>query len=147
MRRPVRLAEIPGFGIDEVAEAAGDDPEVLRLENLDTDLPVPDGVVEATRRAVGVDEYNSYLPFDGRADLKAAVAAHFERGSGVAIDSSQITITGGDGDGLNNALNATTDVGDGVIVTDPTYAGVINRVRLVGARPQVVPLHVRDGAW
>jgi aspartate/methionine/tyrosine aminotransferase len=147
MRRPIRLAEIPGFGIDEVAEAAGDDPEVLRLENLDTDLPVPEGVVEATRRAVGVDEYNSYLPFDGRADLKSAVAALFERRSGVAVGPAQITITGGDGDGLNNALNATVDVGDEVIVTDPTYAGVINRVRLVGAVPRSVPLHVEDGGW
>ena len=147
MRRPARLAGIPGFGIDEVAEAAGDDPEVLRLENLDTDLPVPDGVVAATRRAVGVDEYNSYLPFDGRADLKAAIAAHFGRRSRTTVDPSQITITGGDGDGLNNALNATTDVGDEVIVTDPTYAGIVNRVRLVGARPQVVPLHVEAGAW
>src|ERR671931_544605 len=104
MRRPARLAEIPGFGIDEVAEAAGDDPEVLRLENLDTDLPAPAGVIEATRRAVGVDEYNSYLPFDGRADLKAAVAAHFELRSGTAVDPAQITITGGAGYGLNSAL-------------------------------------------
>src|SRR6478672_1369051 len=117
MRRPARLAEIPGFGIDEIAEAAGEDPEVLRLENLDTDIPVPEGVIEATRRAVGADEYNSYLPFDGRADLKAAVAALFERRSGVAVEPAQITITGGDGDGLNNALNVTTDVGDEVIVT------------------------------
>ena len=97
MRRPARLAGIPGFGIDEVAEAAGDDPEVLRLENLDTDLAVPDGVVEATRRAVGADEYNSYLPFDGRADLKAAVAAHFGRRARTTVAPSQITITGGDG--------------------------------------------------
>jgi aspartate/methionine/tyrosine aminotransferase len=100
MRRPVRLAEIPGFGIDEVAEAAGDDPEVLRLENLDTDLPVPAGVVEATRRAVGVDEYNSYLAFDGRADLKAAVVAHVEQRSGVRLDPRQVTVTGGDGDSV-----------------------------------------------
>ena len=123
MRRPVRLAEIPGFGIDEVAEAAGNDPEVLRLENLDTDLPVPPGVIEATRRAVGVDEYNSYLPFDGRADLKAAVAAHVERRCGVAVDERQITITGGDGDCLNNALNATIDVGQEVIVTETRRTG------------------------
>src|SRR5436305_462445 len=120
MQHPRRLAEIPGFGIDAVAEAAGTDEEVLRLENLDTDLPVPAGVIEATRRAVGVDEYNSYLPFDGRADLKAAVAAHIKRRSGLKVDETQITITGGDGDGLNNALNATVDVGDEVIVTDPT---------------------------
>src|SRR5262249_28261850 len=132
---------------DEVAEAAGDDPEVLRLENLDTDLPVPDGVIEATRRAVGVDEYNSYLPFDGRADLKAQVAGFFERRSGVAVAPTQITITGGDGDGLNNALNATVDVGDEVIVTDPTYAGAINRVRLVGAVPRLVGLDSASGSW
>lgn len=147
MRRSARLAEIPGFGIDEVAEAAGDDPDVLRLENLDTDLPVPDGVVEATRRAVGVDEYNSYLPFDGRSDLKAVVATHFKRRSGVSIAAAQITITGGDGDCLNNALCVTTEVGDEVVLTDPTYAGMINRVRLVGAVPRLVPLHVEDRAW
>src|SRR5581483_8033932 len=33
-----RLAQIPGFSIDRVAAAAGDDPDVLRLENLDTDV-------------------------------------------------------------------------------------------------------------
>lgn len=141
------MAGIPGFGIDEVAEAAGDDPDILRLENLDTDLPVPDGVIDVTRRAVGADEYNSYLPFDGRADLKAVVAAHFERRSGVRVTAEQITITGGDGDCLNNALNVTTDVGDEVVVTDPTYAGMINRVRLVGAVPRLVPLDVQDGSW
>lgn len=141
------MAGIPGFGIDEVAEAAGDDPDILRLENLDTDLPVPDGVIDVTRRAVGADEYNSYLPFDGRADLKAAVADHFERRSGVRVTAEQITITGGDGDCLNNALNVTTDVGDEVVVTDPTYAGMINRVRLVGAVPRLVPLDVQDGSW
>ncbi len=146
--RPQRLAEIPGFGIDQVAAAAGSDPEILRLENLDTDLPPPPGVVEATRAAVGVDEYNSYLPFTGRDDLKAAVAGHVQRRSGVAYDpATQVVITCSDGDGMTDALLATVDAGDEVIVTDPTYAGMINRVRLVGAVPRTVPLGVRDGAW
>jgi hypothetical protein len=35
MRRSPRLDGIPGFNIDRVAAAAGDDPELLRLENLD----------------------------------------------------------------------------------------------------------------
>jgi hypothetical protein len=34
-----RLAHIPGFNIDRVAAAAGADPDVLRMENLDTDIP------------------------------------------------------------------------------------------------------------
>lgn len=36
-----RLEHIPGFNIDRVAAAAGDDPDVLRMENLDTDIPRP----------------------------------------------------------------------------------------------------------
>jgi N-succinyldiaminopimelate aminotransferase len=146
--RPLRLADIPGFGIDRVAAAAGSDPAVLRMENLDTDLPPPAGVVEATRAAVGVDEYNSYLPFTGRSDLKQEVAAHLLRRSGVSYDpAGQVVIVCGDGDGMNDALHATTDVGDEVILTDPVYAGMLNRVRLVGAVPRLVPMRVEAGAW
>src|SRR6266508_4504176 len=39
------------------------------------------------------------------------------------------------------------DPGDEVVLTDPTYAGMLNRVRLVGAVPRLVPLHVADGEW
>ena len=60
-----RLEGIPGFGIDRVAEAAGSDPEKLRLENYDTDIPPHPDAVEATRAAIGPDETNSYLPFSG----------------------------------------------------------------------------------
>jgi aspartate/methionine/tyrosine aminotransferase len=146
-RRPHRLAEVPGFGIDRVAAAAGSDPEVLRLENLDTDLPVPEGVIEATRAAVGEDEYNSYLPFTGRDDLKELIARHMSARSGVTHAAGQVVITLGEGDGMVDALDATCDVGDEVILTDPTYAGMINRVRLAGCVPRLVPLVVVDGRW
>jgi len=146
--RPRRLADIPGFGIDEVAARAGDDPDVLRLENLDTDLPPPAEAIEATRAAAGLDEFNSYLPFTGRLDVKRAVAAHVERRSGRTYDpGTEVVITGGEGDGLLDALLALTDPGDEVLVTDPVYAGMINRVRLAGALPRLVPLEVRDGSW
>ena len=146
--RVQRLAEIPGFGIDRVAAQAGDDPEVLRLENLDTDLAPPAEAVAATREAVGRDDANSYLPFTGRLELKEAVAALVERRSGQRYDpASEIVITGGEGDGLLDAMLALTDPGDEVIVTDPVYAGMLNRVRLAGAVPRLVPLQVRDGWW
>jgi hypothetical protein len=61
-----RLEHIPGFNIDRVAAAAGDDPEVLRMENLDTDIAPPAEAMEATRAAIGEDEANSWLPFTGR---------------------------------------------------------------------------------
>lgn len=143
-----RLEDIPGFNIDRVAAAAGDDPDVLRLENLDTDLAPPEEAVEATRAAIGRDEANSWLPFTGQDDLKEAVAAYIERRGGVRYDGRrEIVITSGEGDAMLDALFCLTDPGDEVVLTDPTYAGMLNRVRLVGAAPRLVPLHVADGEW
>jgi aspartate/methionine/tyrosine aminotransferase len=143
-----RLAEIPGFSIDRVAAAAGDDPEVLRLENLDTDLRPPQAVLEATRSALERDDDNSYLPFTGRRELRAAVAKHLQGQMGQHYEpDGEVVITCGGTEGMFDALLATTDPGDEVILTDPTYAGMIYRVRLAGAVPKLVPFELRDDAW
>src|SRR5918999_4587231 len=143
-----RMAAIPGFGIDRVAAAVGRDPEVLRLENLDTDLLPPEEALRATREAVGLDDANSWLPFTGKAELRRAVADQVEGRSGVAFDpETQVVITCGEGDAMVDALFVTTDPGDEVILTHPTYAGMINRVRIVGAVPRLVPLRPVDGEW
>jgi len=143
-----RLADIPGFNIDRVAAAAGSDPDVLRMENLDTDIPPPPEVIAATRAAVGPDETNSWLPFTGRDDLKEAVARWMERRGGGSWDGRrQVVITSGEGDAMLDALFCLTDPGDEVILTDPTYAGMINRVRLAGGVPRLAPLTAVDGAW
>jgi aspartate/methionine/tyrosine aminotransferase len=143
-----RLEGIPGFGIDRVAEAAGTDPEVLRLENLDTEVPPHPEVVEVTRAAVGRDEANSYLPFSGLDEMKLAVASLIRRRGGPEYDPfGEIVITQGEGDNLLNALLALTDPGDEVILTDPTYAGMIQRARVVGAVPRLVPLRGDEQGW
>ena len=143
-----RLQGIPGFGIDRVAEAAGSDPDVLRLENYDTDIPPHPDAVEATRAAIGLDEANSYLPFSGRDELKEAVADLIARRGGPEYDPyGEIVITQGEGDGLVNALLALTDPADEVILTDPTYAGMYQRVRVVGAVPRLVPLRGDASGW
>src|SRR5215470_2744198 len=147
--RPVgrRLAGIPGFGIDRVAEAAGSDPDVLRLENYDTDIPPLPAAVEATRDAIGRDDANSYLPFSGLDEMKEAVAELIIRRGGPAYDPyAEIVITG-EGDGILSALLALTDPGDGVILTDPTYAGMLQRVRLAGAEPRLMPLRAGGDGW
>jgi len=144
----LRLAGIPGFGIDRVAEAAGADPDVLRLENYDTDIPPLPAAVEATRDAVGLDEANSYLPFSGLDEMKEAVAELIARRGGPRYDPySEIVITDGEGSAVLNALFVLTDPGDEVILTDPTYAGMLQRVRLVGAVPKLVPLRGDRNGW
>jgi aspartate/methionine/tyrosine aminotransferase len=143
-----RLEGIPGFGIDRVAEAAGSDPEVLRLENYDADIPPHPDAVEATRAAIGRDEANSYLPFSGLDEMKEAVAELIARRGGPRYDPyREIVITDGDGSAVLNALLVLTDPGDEVILTDPTYAGMLQRVRLVGAVPRLVPLRGDASGW
>jgi len=143
-----RLEGIPGFGIDRVAAAAGTDPDVLRLENLDTDLPPHPDAVEATRSMVGSGDANSYLPFTGLDLTKEAVARLIARRGGPRYDPyGEIVITQGDGDNMLDALLAVTDPGDEVILTDPTYAGMLQRVRLVGAEPRLVPLNGDESGW
>jgi aspartate/methionine/tyrosine aminotransferase len=143
---PTRLLDIPGFSIDRVAAAAGQDPSVLRLENLDTDLPPPPAALAATRLALTSDDANSYLPFTGSDALRRAAAAHVSRLSGVEYDPArQCVITAGGTTGMFNVLLAALDPGDEVLLTDPTYAGMIYRVRLAGAVPRLVPF-VRAGA-
>jgi aspartate/methionine/tyrosine aminotransferase len=75
------------------------------------------------------------------------VAEHLARRSGVPHEPGQVTITCGDGDNMLDAVLAVADPGDEVIVTDPVYAGMLNRVRLAGATPRLVPMFVEDGAW
>ena len=148
MRIPRRLDDIPGFNIDKVAAAAGNDPEVLRLENLDTDVRPHPAAIEATRAALEEDDANSWLPFNGRDDLKAAVADLVARRGGPGYDPRrEIVITCGEGEAMLDALLCLTDPGDEVILTDPTYAGMLNRVRLAGAAPRLVPLHADTGEW
>lgn len=143
-----RLHGIPGFSIDRVAAAAGDDPNVLRLENLDTDLPPPLAAIEATELAIHQDKTNSYLPFTGQRDLCEAVARHVNRLVGRALyDLDQVVVTCGGTEGMLDSLLAVTDPGDAVVLTDPTYAGMIGRVRLVGAQPVLVPFLAGRGQW
>jgi len=81
-----RFRDIQPFGIDQVAAAVGDAPDVLRMENLDTDVAAPPSAVAATRDAVGTDGANSWLPFTGLAPLRGAVAERLQAQSGRAYD-------------------------------------------------------------
>jgi len=140
-----RVASLPGFSVDRVAAASGADPDVLRLENMDTDVPPPDSAIAATKAAVGLDEANSYLPFTGTLELRTAVSDHVHKRCGYRYDpETEVVITNGLGSGILDALLATVDPGDEVILTDPTYAGIICRVRLAGAVPKLVPFNL-DG--
>ena len=145
-----RLRDIPGIGVDVVGDAAdaAGDPEILRLENLDTDLRPPEVALEITRAAVDDDAANSYLPFGGHRALREAAVAHVGRlaGRGYDPDTECVSVAGGL-NGILNALLATVEPGQEVVLTDPVYAGLVNRVRLAGGVPRFVPATPSPDGW
>jgi N-succinyldiaminopimelate aminotransferase len=148
--RPARLQHIAGIGVDRmgsIADASGGD--FLRLENLDVDIPPGQEAIDRTRQAAATDADNSYLPFVGQVRLRDVAAQHVSRMSGVAYTGERnCVISAGGLSGILNVLLATIEVGDEVIVTDPTYAGLINRVRLAGGVPRFAPFTFHPGgAW
>jgi len=145
--RAARLEAIAGFGIDAVA-AAVKTADTLRLENLDTDLPLPPEAVAVTREALTDPASNSWLPFTGDLGLRGAISDLTAARHGRRYDPErEIVITCGGTEAALDVLLATVNPGDEVVLTDPIYAGLVNRVRLAGGVPAFAPLAVVDGEW
>ena len=144
-----RVRHLVGIGVDataELADAAA--PDVLRLENLDTDVRPPEAALAISKDEVDADSANSYLPFFGANELRMAATEHVAGLSGVQYDwQRQCIITAGGCAGILNTLLALLNPGDEVVITDPIYVGLINRVRLAGGIPVFVPFHATNGAW
>jgi aspartate/methionine/tyrosine aminotransferase len=149
IKRAQRIEPISGFGIDRVAAAAdAGGRSVLRMENLDTDLPLPPEAVPETAFNLETPASNSWLPFTGDLDLRAAISDFTAERTGHRYDPErEIVITAGGMEGLLNALLALVDPGDEIVVTDPTYAGIVNRIRLAGGTPRFVPFIAEEDGW
>src|SRR5436190_4353310 len=118
------------------------------MENLDTDLPLPPEAVSVTAENLAEPKSNSWLPFIGDLDLRAAVSEFTAARCGHRFDPDrEIVITAGGMEGLLDVVLAVVDPGDEVIVTDPTYAGIVNRIHVAGGTPRFAPFRVVDGEW
>ena len=107
-----RLRDIPGIGVDAVGDAAdaAGDPELLRLENLDTDIRPPDMALAATRAAVD-DEGTATCRSRGIGRCgRRRRRTVTDRGAGLRPATECVSVAGGL-NGILNALLATVEPG------------------------------------
>lgn len=149
-RRTESMTPIGVERMGDVADALRD-PKVLRLENLDTDLLPPLAALDLTESEVRNDDANSYLPFFGHDRLRQAAVRVVERNGGLPEAHydwrRQCFISAGGLSGILNALLAVIDPGDEVVLTSPTYVGLINRVKLAGGVPRFARLVPGAQGW
>ena len=117
-------------------KAAGDD--VIGLAAGEPDFDTPDAAKEAGIAAIKTGD-TKYTAPDGRPELKAAVARKFERENNVKYDPKQVSIGNGGKHVLYNALMATVNPGDEVIIPAPYWTSYPDMVRLAEGEPVIVP--------
>ena len=124
-------------------KAAGRD--VIGLGAGEPDFDTPDNIKEAAIKAIRDGKASKYTAVDGIAELKAAVARKFKRENELDYKPSQIIIGTGGKQVLYNALMATLNPGDEVIIPAPYWVSYPDMVLLAGGEPVEVVTTMETG--
>jgi len=108
--------------------------DVIALSAGEPDFDTPDNIKEAAARAIR-DGKTKYTDVDGIPELKAAVATKFKRENGLDYKTSQISVGTGSKQVMYNALMATLNPGDEVVIPVPCWVSYAEIVTLAGATP------------
>ncbi|QUS54960.1 pyridoxal phosphate-dependent aminotransferase [Pseudovibrio brasiliensis] len=116
-------------------KAAGRD--VIGLGAGEPDFDTPDNIKAAAIAAIN-DGKTKYTAVDGTPELKQAISAKFLRDNGLKYEPNQITVGTGGKQVLYNALIATINPGDEVLIPTPYWVSYPDMVLLAGGEPVVV---------
>lgn len=108
--------------------------DVIGLSQGEPDFPTPDHVNAAAKAAIDKG-LTKYTDVDGTPELKAAIVRKFERDNGLAYAPSEISVGTGGKQVIFNALLATLNPGDEVIIPAPYWVSYPDMVRLAGGTP------------
>lgn len=119
--------------------------DVIGLGAGEPDMDTPDNIKRAAIRAIESGKASKYTNVDGIMELKEAVVRKFKRENGLEYKTSQISIGTGGKQVLYNALVATLNPGDEVIIPAPYWVSYPEMVLLAGGEPVAVPTSFESG--
>jgi aspartate aminotransferase len=118
---------------------------VIGLGAGEPDFDTPDNIKEAAIKAIRDGRASKYTAVDGIPELKAAIARKFKRENELGYKPSQIIISTGGKQVLFNALLATLNPGDEVIIPAPYWVSYPEMVLLAGGEPVEVATTMESG--
>lgn len=122
-------------------KAAGRD--IIGLGAGEPDFDTPENIKQAAIKAIQ-DGKTKYTAVDGIPELKQAISAKFARENGLDYKPSQISVGTGGKQVLFNALVATLNPGDEVIIPTPYWVSYPDMVALAGGTPVIVSTSIDD---
>ena len=140
------VAESATLAIDAKAKAlkaAGED--VIGFGAGEPDFPTPEHIVEAAAEACRDPRNHKYTPAAGLPELRDAIAAKTARDSGFAVSPSQVLVTNGGKQAVEEAFATLLDPGDEVLVPAPYWTTYPEVIRLAGGVPVELPTTVESG--
>ena len=118
--------------------------DVVGLSTGEPDFPTPEHAIEAAYAAARAGD-TRYPPTDGTPALRAAIQRKFKRDNGLDYDVSQILSAGGAKQIIFNAMLATINPGDEVVIPTPSWISYADIVKFAGGTPVPVPCHEKNG--
>ena len=112
--------------------------DVIGLGAGEPDFDTPDNIKDAAIEAIRTGK-TKYTPADGIPELKEAICAKFARENGLAYKPSQVHVAPGGKPVIYNALLATLNPGDEVIVPAPYWVSYPEMVLMAGGEPVIAP--------
>ncbi len=140
-----RVSPSPTVAVTQLArELAAAGRDVIGLGAGEPDFDTPDHVKAAAIAAINAGK-TKYTAVDGIPELKAAICAKFARDNGLDVTPEMVSVGTGGKQVLFNALMATLNPGDEVIVPAPYWVSYPDIVRLAGAQPVILPCPLDSG--
>ena len=115
-------------------ELRGEGKDIIGLSLGEPDFNTPDFIKEAAIQAIN-DNYNSYTPVDGYAELKDAIITKFKRDNNLTYKPSQIVVSTGAKQALFNIAGVMLNEGDEVILPCPYWVSYADIVKLFDGVP------------
>ncbi|MGE4246658.1 MAG: pyridoxal phosphate-dependent aminotransferase [Parvibaculaceae bacterium] len=140
-----RIQPSATIGISSKArELKAQGKDIIGLSQGEPDFDTPENIKEAAIAAIRRGE-TKYTDVDGIPALKQAIARKFKRENGLDYKTSQVTVGTGGKQVLFNALLATVNPGDEVIVPAPYWVSYPDIVLLAGGKPVFIETKLQDG--
>ncbi|ETX28414.1 pyridoxal phosphate-dependent aminotransferase [Roseivivax isoporae] len=140
-----RVRPSPTVAVTQLArELAAEGRDIIGLGAGEPDFDTPQNIKDAAIAAIARGE-TKYTPPDGIPELKRAICAKFARDNGLDYTPAQISVSTGGKQILYNALMATLNPGDEVVIPAPYWVSYPDMVRMGGGTPVIVETRAADG--